>query len=227
MAIERRTVTTAKAEETRSRILDAALTLFRKHGFEKATMRDIAAEAEVATGAAYYYYRTKEDLVMAFYLRTDEEAGPEFAKVIASTKDLKKRIRGIIEAKFAQFTSHRVLLTALLRAGIDPRGRLSPFGEETKVVRDENISWYARAIEGSDVTIPKDLAPELPRLLWLYHMSLIYYWIVDDSPGQRKTQRLLDATLDLVIQLLRASSLPFMGPLRKKALRVIRAADEE
>src|SRR3977135_1254380 len=73
MSIERRTVTTAKAEETRSRILDAALTLFRRHGFEKATMRDIATEAGVATGAAYYYYRTKEDLVMAFYLRTDEE----------------------------------------------------------------------------------------------------------------------------------------------------------
>lgn len=76
-----------------------------------------------------------------------------------------------------QFASHRVLLTALLRAGIDPRDRLSPFGEETTTVRDDNIGWYARAIEGSDVAIPKDLAPELPRLLWLYHMGLIYYWI--------------------------------------------------
>lgn len=227
MAIERRTLTTAKAEETRVRILDAALALFREHGFEKATMRDVAKEAGVATGAAYYYYRTKEDLVMAFYLRTDEEAGPEFAKVIASTKDLKKRIRGIIEAKFAQFASHRVLLTALLRAGIDPRDRLSPFGEATKAVRDDNISWYAHAIDGSDVTIPKDLAPELPRLLWLYHMGLVYYWIVDNSPGQRRTKRLLDATLELIVPLLRASSLPFMGPLRKKAIRVIHAADDE
>jgi AcrR family transcriptional regulator len=227
MAIERRTLSTAKAEETRARILDAALTLFRKHGFEKATMRDVATEAGVATGAAYYYYRTKEDLVMAFYLRTDQEAGAAFAGVIASTKVLKKRLRGIIETKFAQFASHRALLTALLRAGIDPRDRLSPFGDETKVVRDDNIAWYARAIEGSDVTIPKDLAAELPRLLWLYHMSLIYYWIVDDSPGQRKTMRLLDATLDLVVQLIRASSLPFMGPLRKKAIAVIHAADDE
>jgi AcrR family transcriptional regulator len=226
MAIERRAVTTAKAEETRSRILDAALTLFRERGFERATMRDIATEAGVATGAAYYYYRTKEDLVMAFYLRTDDEARPDYAKVLASTRELKKRIRGIIDAKFAQFAAHRVLLTALLRAGIDPRDRLSPFGEETRIVREDNIAWYARAIEGSDVTIPKDLAPELPRLLWLYHMGLIYYWIVDDSPAQRKTGRLVDGTLDLIVQLLRASSLPFMGPLRKRAIKVIHAADE-
>src|SRR5687767_720498 len=224
--IERRAVATQKAEETRERILDAALRLFRERGFDKATMRDIAAEAGVATGAAYYYYQTKEDLVMAFYLRTDEEAGAEFEKVIASTRDLKKRIHGIIDAKFAQFASHRALLTALLKAGIDPRDRLSPFGEATKSVRDDNIEWYARALRDSDVKIPKDIEAHLPRLLWMYHMGIIYQWIIDDSPGQTKTQRVVDATLDLLIPLLRASSLPLMGPLRKKALKIIRIFEE-
>ncbi|MGA9710650.1 MAG: TetR family transcriptional regulator, partial [Candidatus Sulfotelmatobacter sp.] len=37
-----------KSEETQARILEAALNLFRKRGFEKATMRDIAKESEVA-----------------------------------------------------------------------------------------------------------------------------------------------------------------------------------
>jgi AcrR family transcriptional regulator len=218
---------TPKAEETRNRILDAALRLFRDHGFDQTTMRDVATEAGVATGAAYYYYRSKEDLVMAFYLRTDQEARASFQKAISSSKELKKRIRGLIEAKFVQFAEHRSLLTALLKAGVDPRERLSPFGTETKPVRDENIAWYERALEGSDVSVPKDLAPHLPRLLWLYHMGLIYYWIVDESPEQRRTRRLLDATVDLVVQLVRVSSLPFMGPLRKKALKVLRAFEEE
>lgn len=223
----RRVMATAKAEETRDRILDAALRLFRERGFEQTTMRDVATEAGVATGAAYYYYRSKEDLVMAFYLRTDEEAGETFAKVIASSKELKKRIRGMIDAKFAQFADHRSLLAALLKAGVDPRERLSPFGNETKEVRDDSIAWYARALEGSDVSVPKDVAADLPRLLWMYHLGLIYYWIIDESPGQRRTQRLTDATLDLVIQLLKISSLPLMGPLRKRMLKVLRAVDEE
>jgi AcrR family transcriptional regulator len=227
MANERRLLATPKAEETRDRILDAALKLFRERGFEKATMRDIATEAGVATGGAYYYYRTKEDLVMAFYLRTDQEAGPAFAAAIASSKDLKKRLLGIIDAKFSQFTEHRALMTALLRAGIDPRDRLSPFGEATREVREDNIAWYARALEDSNVTIPKDIAGELPRLLWMMHMGLIYYWIIDDSPGQRKTKRIVDAAVDLVVQLLRAASLPFMGPLRKKALKMIHTFDDE
>jgi AcrR family transcriptional regulator len=218
---------TPKAEETRNRILDAALRLFRERGFDETTMRDVAAEAGVATGAAYYYYRSKEELVLAFYLRTEEESAETFAKIIASTKDLKKRIRGIIDAKFEQFAAHRTLLTTLLKTGVDPRNPLSPFSEETKEVRDDHIAWFSRALDGADVNVPRDLAPHLPKLLWLYEMGLIYYWIIDGSPKQRRTRRLLDATVDLVVQLMRAASLPFMGPLRSRALKVLRAAEEE
>lgn len=218
---------TQKAEETRNRILDAALRLFRERGFDETTMRDVAAEAGVATGAAYYYYRSKEDIVLAFYLRTEEEAGETFAEILASTKDLKKRVRGIIDAKFEQFSMHRTLLRALLKTGVDPANPLSPFSRETKAVREEHVAWYARALEGANLDVPRDLKPHLPRLLWLYEMGLIYYWIIDDSPGQRRTRRLADATLDLVVQLLRAASLPFMGPLRARALKVLRAADED
>ena len=218
---------TAKAEETRNRILDAALRLFRERGFEQTTMRDVATEAGVATGAAYYYYRSKEDLVMAFYLRADEEARESFANAISASKDLKKRLRGIIDAKFAQFEEHRVLLTALLKAGVDPRERLSPFSRETREVRVDSIAWYARALEGSDVAIPRDLATDLPRVLWMIHLGLIYYWLIDESPNQQRTRRLTDTTLDLLVPLLRAASLPLMGPLRKRALKVIRAIDGE
>lgn len=216
---------TSKAEETRNRILDAALALFRDRGFAETTMRDVAAEASVATGAAYYYYRSKEDLVLAFYVRTDQEARPIFADAIASSKKLEKRMRGLIEGKLQQFAEHRALLTALLKAGVDPRDPLSPFGEETRAVREENIAWFDRALEGSDVKLPTDIAPHVPRLLWLYHMGIVYFWITDRSPNQVRTQRLLDATLDLIVQLLKASSLPFMGPLRKRALKVMRAVE--
>jgi AcrR family transcriptional regulator len=218
---------TPKAEETRNRILDAALRLFRERGFDDTTMRDVAAEAGVATGAAYYYYRSKEDIVLAFYLRTEEEAAQTFREIIASTKSLQKRVRGIIDAKFEQFAAHRALLAALLKTGVDPRNPLSPFSSETEKVREDHIAWYARALDGCDLKVPRDLAPHLPRLLWLYHMGLIYYWIIDESPKQRRTRRLLDATLDLVVQLLRAASLPLMGPLRTRVLKVLRAAGED
>jgi AcrR family transcriptional regulator len=56
-----------KSEATRARILQAALRVFRERGFHDATMREVAAAAGVAVGAAYYYFDSKNALVMAFY----------------------------------------------------------------------------------------------------------------------------------------------------------------
>jgi AcrR family transcriptional regulator len=216
---------TLKAEETRERILDSALELFRERGFDETTMRDIAADAGVATGAAYYYFRSKEDLVMAFYVRTADEARAMWPDVIDRSRDLEKRIRAVLDLKFDQFAKHRRLLVALVRIGIDPAHPLSPFGKETEPMRNESIDAFRMAIEGSSTKIPKDLQPDLPRLLWMYQMALILFWMFDESRGQGKTQKLVDGTLDLIVRLIRLSSLPLMGPLRKRMLDVLRALD--
>jgi AcrR family transcriptional regulator len=216
-------VVTAKAEETRERIVDAALQLFREQGFDETTMRDIAKEAHVATGAAYYYFRSKEELVMAFYARTAQEAQTLMPAVLSRSTDLRKRLHGAIDLKLSQFAEHRRLLIALLRIGIDPKHPLSPFGKETRPMRDESIGDFRSALEGSNVKVPKELQGELPRLLWLYQMGIILFWIFDETPGQLKTEKLLDGSLDLIVRLIRLSSLPLMGPLRRRLLNTLRA----
>jgi len=213
---------TTKAEETRERILDAALRLFRKRGFDDTTMREIAADAEVATGAAYYYFPSKESMVMAFYERTCEETREVLPAQIDRSRDLKKRLRTIIDHKFEQFAGHRALLVALSRIGIDPKHPLSPFGSETEPMRSESIEWFRRALDESSTKIPRDLHDDLPQLLWMYQMGLILYWLFDDSPSQRRTKRLTDGSLDLVVRLIQLSSLPFMSPLRKRVVALKR-----
>ena len=52
--------TKPETENTKELILRTALELFRGCGFEITTMRDIARAAKVATGAAYYYFPSKE-----------------------------------------------------------------------------------------------------------------------------------------------------------------------
>ena len=214
---------TLKAEETRERILDAALSLFRERGFDETTMRDIAAEAEVATGAAYYYFSSKEDLVMGFYVRTAEEAREIVPKLLARSGDLRKRLRALIDLKLEQFADDRRLLLALARIGIDPKHNLSPFAKETEPMRLESIDAFRQAVEGADAKISRDLQKDLPQLLWLYQMGIILFWIFDESPQQMRTMKLLDGTLDIIVRLIRISSLPLMGPLRKRLLNVVRA----
>jgi AcrR family transcriptional regulator len=222
----RRETPTAKAEETRERIVDAALTLFRDQGFDETTMRDVAAAAGVATGGAYYYFRSKEELVMAFYARTAAEARTLLPAAIGRSSDLRKRLRAVIDLKFEQFAEHRRLLIAIMRIGIDPSHPLSPFGSETRSMREESIDVFRSALAGSTTKIPNDLRTDLPRLLWMYQMGLILFWIFDRSRGQRRTKVLIDGTLDLIVRLLQLASLPLMGVMRRKLLAILRAIEE-
>jgi hypothetical protein len=45
--------------------------------------------------------------------------------------------------------------------------------------------------------------------------------VIDDSPKQSRTTRLLELAVKSVVTLLRVSSLPLMRPLRKTALQLI------
>ena len=48
--------------DKRTRLLEAASRLVHRQGFNKTTLADIAAEAEVPLGNIYYYFKTKEEI---------------------------------------------------------------------------------------------------------------------------------------------------------------------
>ena len=52
-------------EDRREQILDAALRIFSRKGFTKATNKDIAHEAGITSGLIYYYFESKEALFNA------------------------------------------------------------------------------------------------------------------------------------------------------------------
>ena len=117
--------TMLKSEATRARILESALAIFRERGFEKSTMREIAKAAGVAVGAAYYYFDSKDAIVMAFYQRAQMDMAPSLDTILSEAKTLEARLRGIIAYKFEYFSPNRALLGAL-SAHVDPTHALSP-----------------------------------------------------------------------------------------------------
>jgi AcrR family transcriptional regulator len=50
-------------KDGKQKIIEAAQRLIAQQGVEKTSMRDIAIEAGLTTGAIYYYYKSKEELL--------------------------------------------------------------------------------------------------------------------------------------------------------------------
>lgn len=210
----------SKSEETRARILEAALRTFRERGFERATMREIASEAGVAVGAAYYYFDSKEAIVMAFYDQSQQKMSGDIQAILDKASSLEDRLRGIITEKFDHFAPNRRLLGAL-SVHVDPDHPLSPFSRETASIREQDIGFFERAVDDSKVKLPASIRPYLPRLLWLYQMGLILFWVYDRSEGQSKTKYLFDKTLKMLLITLRIAGIPLLRPLHKLAGEIL------
>ena len=56
-----------KKLERRTRLADVAVELFERNGFEKTTIEQIAAAADLAPRTFFSYFATKDDLVLADY----------------------------------------------------------------------------------------------------------------------------------------------------------------
>ena len=214
---------TPRAEDTRRKIYEAAMDLFREKGFNETTMRDIAAKAGVALGGAYYYYSSKDAIVLAFYDEMQQALDQPVLEALAGQVKLKDRIRCVLEKRLELLAPNRKFCAALFPHAPDAADPLSPFSQETRVIRDSAIEHMRLAAEGSDAKIPPDLKPRLPYLLWLYQMALIMFWLYDRSPNQERTQKLLDRSLSLLVNLLRISALPLMKPMRKAVLDLVEA----
>ncbi|HEX2202075.1 MAG TPA: TetR family transcriptional regulator [Longimicrobium sp.] len=215
---------TAKGEQTRALILETALELFRERGYEETTMRAIAARAGVAVGNAYYYFRSKEDLIQHFYGRTHEELVEAAAPILRDERTFRARLRGVLRARLETIDPYHAFAGVFFRTAADPASPLNPFSEASRPVREQVVATFDEVVRGSDDLrrLPADLASELPELLWTYQMGIILFWVHDRSPGRARTRRLMERSADLVARLVKLAGNPLLAPLRKSALRLFR-----
>ena len=97
----------ARARATRSALVDLAAELFAERGYVQTSIRDIARQASVTTGAIYGHFRNKADLLAeAINVRTAEEleaqgniAGADYIETLtrlARRYAQRRRLRALI-----------------------------------------------------------------------------------------------------------------------------------
>ncbi len=147
-------------------------------------MRDIADAAELAPGAAYYYFPSKEAILFAFYQRTEVEHEARVGAALAEAPTLRARLGMLMHEKLRAVSRERKLLGALVQRLADPADPISAFAPETRSVRDHAMALFARAFAGEPFT-PELVSLALPSL-WMLHLGFMLYFVHDRSREQQR-----------------------------------------
>lgn len=73
-------------------ILEAALKVFKQHGFYEAKISDIASEAGIGKGTVYEYFENKKQLFERTIIYMTEEYIKDIEKIIKKEKEVKQKL---------------------------------------------------------------------------------------------------------------------------------------
>jgi len=179
---------TVEGEATRRRLYETAIRLIGEQGYEATTLRDVAKRAGVSAGLLYRYFPSKRSVVLALY----DELSDAFAKEAAGMPVGKWRDRFLyaLETSLRALGPHRVTLRALAPVMVGDADE-GVFAQSTAFSRTRVQAIFRTAVIDANDAPSQKLAEALGRLLYLMHLGVILWWLLDKSPGQRATQGLL------------------------------------
>ena len=191
------------------RLYETAVRMIRERGYEATTLRDIASEAGVSVGLLYRYFPSKRAVIIALY----DDLSQDFLRETAGMKPGPWRDRFLfaLEMSVRALQPQRSTLRALIPILVgDPDDGV--FAERTAFSRDRAQRVFEDAVRGATDAPKAPLAAALGRLLYLVHLGVLLWWLLDKSPQQRATKGLIRITEQLLPSAALALRLP---PLRR------------
>src|SRR3970040_1389652 len=142
-----------KREETRGRLMDAAIGIFARSGFDRATVDEIVREAGFSKGAFYVHFESKEDLFWAMLEERISRQQDTFRRAVGHTQPVAEKVPQRLAAMYDRW---RELIADILSEG----------REAGRIRSDIDVQFIATvliaATEGS--IMQSRLAPETVRL---------------------------------------------------------------
>jgi AcrR family transcriptional regulator len=179
------------------------------------TLREIARRAGVTHAVLYRYFPSKRAIVLALY----DDLSARFATEAAALANGQWRARVLeaLERSLAVLGPHRVTLRALAPVLVGD-AEDGVFADQTAFSRQRVQAVFAAAVADASDAPPPALAAALGRVVYLAHLGVILWWLLDRSPGQRATRGLIA----LIGRILPSIALGLrLGPMRG----FLRAAD--
>jgi AcrR family transcriptional regulator len=196
---------TPQGTAARDRLYTVALRLIGDRGYESTTLRDIAADAGVSVGLLYRYFPSKHAVILALY----DDLSADFARHSAAMPAGRWRDRFVfaLRTSLHVLEPHRAALRALTPVLVgDPADNI--FGATTAFSRLRVQAVFERAVTDATDAPKSPLAEALGRLLYLAHLAVLLWWLLDKTAGQRATRALVSLAHHLLPSIARMVRLP-------------------
>jgi AcrR family transcriptional regulator len=192
-------------EQTKTRILQVALELFREKGLEKTTTKEISKQAGIAEGTLFNYFKTKEDLALYFFQKETEDLIQWFrAEKRLQKAPLPEKLFAIIHRQLEYIEPYEEFIGAVFCRSLQPTSTLSPLSFESQELRLK----YLRFVR--EILAEAEEKNEIPRVgdfgaygVGLFYLGVVAYWLQDGSRGKQKTLALLDRALNIGARVLK------------------------
>ncbi|MFG1645769.1 TetR family transcriptional regulator [Amycolatopsis sp. NPDC049252] len=210
-----------KSEETRSLIVTTAMRLFTENGYDRTTMRAIAAEAGVSVGNAYYYFSSKEQLIQGFYDEIARLHLDAARALLTGEPRFAERLKAVLLCWLELAEPYHRFGTQFFVNAADPESPLSPFSDESSAARNASIELMREVVDGSDVKLDPELRAQLPELLWLFQMGVVLFWVHDRSAREKRSKMLVERSVPLLARLAALSRLRVFRPVSREIVDLI------
>lgn len=137
-------------DESREKILLAALRLFARHGFAATSVRMIAEEAGASQGLLYNYYDGKNALLRAIFERSMMDVRASFASA-ARAGTPPKAIELLVRSAFEILRAHRDFWQLSYHLRMQPQV-LAGLGDDSRRWTDEIRAQLEQLLEGAGVS---------------------------------------------------------------------------
>ena len=172
------------SEERRHQILDAASEVFADRGVHQSRMDDIVKKSGLSKGTLYWYFKSKDDILIAIFERMFDREFQELERLSASPGQATEKINNFIQYTLVDFNkmlrlmplAYEFLSLAFRRKFVQEAFKryINHYVNILVPIIQEGIDQGEfKAVNPTDVAIAIGAIFEGTILLWVYDQSLV------------------------------------------------------
>ena len=180
-------------QQTRSKVLAAARQLFSEHGYEGATIRDIATAAGMSTGAVFANFSDKSDLFREIMLNDLSSLVGEMREAASRARSIEDALLRIFSTGYAFFRPQMPLARASFSVSWAPNEgelfrKLPQLMEIQQLMLEQLVAAVERGELGQEAEVKLRAQMLFDAYIANYPFAIFEGWSLEALQGRSRDQ---------------------------------------